>query len=387
MDSKKLRAWWWAKQGLDGSVAKAGMGGILAKTGWARSVGGAGPYATLFARCGATGAELDQAAARMELYELPSARGCTYVLGAEDFAFGLECAQAVDKNAELKIAIKLGATEPEIAKLCDGVVRELEKGERTPEELREALGKLVRNFGPEGVKKGMATTLPVALGRLQLAGEIRRVPLNGRFDTQRYRYARWKPGPFAKKPRPAPEVMRELARRYFAWVGPATMEEFQGFAGIGVKAGKETVEGLGLVEAEQGSGRWLLPEDADRFAKFVMPKEARYSLLSSLDSLFLLRRDAAGLADDVDVPRLEGHLSELESNGIVDRGRLIGLWEFDPAAGEIVWASWGKADKALKEVVARTEAWARALGDVRSFSLDSPKSRKPRLDALRKAAG
>jgi hypothetical protein len=188
------------------------------------------------------------------------------------------------------------------------------------------------------------------------------------------------------KARAAAEVMRELARRYFAWAGPATMEEFQAFAGIGVKAGKEAVEGLGLVEAEKGSGRWLLPQDAEAFAKFAAPKEPRYSLLSCLDSLFLLRRDAAGLADDVDVPKLEGHLSDLESNGIVDRGQLIGLWEFDPEAGEIVWVSWGKADKALKEAVERTQAWARELGDVRSFSLDSPKSRKPRLDALRQAA-
>jgi len=362
------------------------MGGILANTGWARSVGGAGPYATLFARCGATNKDVDAAAARMEVYELPSARGCTYVLGAEDFAFGLECAQAADKSAELKVAMKLGATEAEIAKLGDAVVKELDKGEKTPEELREALGKLVRNFGPEGVKKGLTTTLPVALGRLQLAGEIRRVPLNGRFDTQRYRYARWKPGPFAKKPRPVAEVMRDLARRYFAWTGPATMEEFQRFSGVGVKAAKDAVEGLGLVEVEKGSGRWLLPEDADAFAKFTAPKEPRYSLLSSLDGLFLLRRDAAGLADEVDLPRLEGHLSDLESNAIVDRGRVIGLWEFDPEAGEIVWASWVKVEKALKEKVARTEAWARELGDVRSFSLDSPKSRKPRLNALRKAA-
>ena len=167
----------------------------------------------------------------------------------------------------------------------------------------------------------------------------------------------------------------------------ATMEEFQWFSGLGVKAAKDAVEGLGLVEAEKGSGRWLLPEDAAAFAKFAAPKEARYSLLSSLDALFLLRRDVAGLTDDGDVKRVAGNLKDLESNAIVDRGRLVGLWEFDPDAGEIVWSSWVKADGALREAVARTEVWARAMGDVRSFSLDSPKSRKPRLDALRKAAG
>jgi hypothetical protein len=42
-------------------------------------------------------------------------------------------------------------------------------------------------------------------------------------------------------------------------------------------------------------------------------------------------------------------------------------------------------DKALAALVERTEAFVRDdLGDARSFSLDSPKSRTPRLDALRK---
>ena len=43
-------AWWWHRQGLDktgGSPAQ-----VLATTGWARSVGGANPYLSLFARAG-----------------------------------------------------------------------------------------------------------------------------------------------------------------------------------------------------------------------------------------------------------------------------------------------------------------------------------------------
>jgi hypothetical protein len=44
-------------------------------------------------------------------------------------------------------------------------------------------------------------------------------------------------------------------------------------------------------------------------------------------------------------------------------------------------------DAALKKAVQRTEEFVRGdLGDARSFSLDSPKSRTPRIEALRKAA-
>ncbi|MFZ0337450.1 MAG: hypothetical protein WAL45_05415, partial [Terracidiphilus sp.] len=72
---------------------------------------------------------------------------------------------------------------------------------------------------------------------------------------------------------------------------------------------------------------------------------------------------------------------------IVDRGRLVGLWEYDPAADSIAWLSFVKKDKALQEAVTRTENFVRRqLGDARSFSLDSPKSRAPRIAALRKSA-
>jgi hypothetical protein len=41
----------------------------------------------------------------------------------------------------------------------------------------------------------------------------------------------------------------------------------------------------------------------------------------------------------------------------------------------------------MKEAVAKTETYIREqLGDARSFSLDSPKSRAPRIVALRKVA-
>src|SRR5204862_4740145 len=83
-----------------------------------------------------------------------------------------------------------------------------------------------------------------------------------------------------------------------------------------------------------------------------------------------------------------GALVDLQANAILDRGRLIGYWEFDPEAGQIVAALFGgKKDKKLQVAIDATEAFVRdQLGDARTFSLDSPKSRKPKLDALRKLA-
>src|SRR5579883_282366 len=136
MDLKKLRAWWFHKQALDGRLQGQGPAQILAATGWARSVGGSAPYLTLFARGKISREAVDSAVAALEIHELPSARGCTYVLPAPDFALALAAAQPFE--GEMKVAYKLGVTDKEIAKLRDAVVRALEKEALDPDQIREA---------------------------------------------------------------------------------------------------------------------------------------------------------------------------------------------------------------------------------------------------------
>lgn len=68
-----------------------------------------------------------------------------------------------------------------------------------------------------------------------------------------------------------------------------------------------------------------------------------------------------------------GGLSDLPSHAIFDRGRLIGLWEYDPASKSIAWSTFGVRDKHLTAAVKQTETFILdQLGDARSFSLDSP---------------
>ena len=260
MDTAKLRAWYAHRQGLDGSLAGKSSAEILERSGWARSVGGVSPYLTLFSRAGISREQADAAAAQLKIYELPSARGCTYVLPASDFALGLAAGQGFD--SDMKAAVKLGVTQKEIAKLCDAVVAALEEGPLGTEELRQATGKAVRNLGEEGKKKGVSTTLPLALGELQASGDIRRVPTNGRFDQQRYQYALWRPNPLRGFKLSSEQVQTELARKYFAWTGPASVADFQAFAGLGVKATQAALQPIKLEAVEVGPGdtRLLLPQ-------------------------------------------------------------------------------------------------------------------------------
>ena len=183
----------------------------------------------------------------------------------------------------------------------------------------------------------------------------------------------------------------ELARRYFQWTGPATLAEFQWFSALGVKAAKAAIEPLGLRDA--GEGRLLPAALVDELAAYTLPKEPRYALVSSIDSSLLLRRDTKSMLDGEDLRslvqgekgRIElGSLADLPSHAILDRGRIAGLWEFDTETESIVWATFRKPDAALKKAVKEMEEFVRTgLGDARSFSLDSPKSRAPRVASLR----
>jgi hypothetical protein len=393
--AQKLRAWWSHVQGLDGTLMGKKPAEVLPRTGWARSIGGTAPYLTLFARAGTSREAADRAVAGLEIHELPAARGCTYVVPAADFALALRVGEAFG-DAEMKVAAKLGVTEKEVAKLCEAVVKALEQAALGPDEIREQVGKAARSLGEEGKKKGLSTTLPLALGKLQSAGEIRRVPLNGRLDQQRYRYTLWRPNPLAAFRLSPEETSIELARRYFSWIGPATVADFQEFAGLGVKAAKAAVEPLKLEPLEAGDDRMLTPAARAKFEAFTAPKEARYVLVSSLDGISLLRRDRTSLIDEADLaqkifsgaPGSAGSpLWDVVTSAIFDRGRVVGLWGYDTAAESIVWTAVIKKNKDLEAAVARTQAYVRTqLGDVRVSPLDSPKSRAPRIEALRKAA-
>ena len=81
-----------------------------------------------------------------------------------------------------------------------------------------------------------------------------------------------------------------------------------------------------------------------------------------------------------------GSMVHLPSPAILDRGRLVGLWEYNPQSQSIAWTSLIRSNADLEHAVRRTEEFIRTdSGDARSFSLDNPASRAPRIQALRQA--
>ena len=382
---EQLRAWWWHRQGLDGSLAGLAPAEVLARTGWARSVGGANPYLTLFARAGLSRVDIDNAVAALDIYELPSARGCTYVVPAADFGLALQVGRGAPEG-EVATVAKLGVPRAELDTLCAAVLDAVARGPLDPAELKAVLGDRVRNLGEAGKKKGVTTTLPVALGLLQASGELRRVPVDGRLDQQRYAYVRWDAPDSGL---PDDEARVELVRRHLGWTGGASVAHLRWFTGFPARDVKSALAALEPVEIAEGI--LALPGDAKSYADHQAPDLPQYALLAGIDALILLRRDVPSLLapEDLDRPvpgsdRVLGKHTDLPDHAIFDRGRLVGLWQFEVDGQRIAWWTFESVDeRALLSEVERTEAFIREeLGDARSFSLDSPKSRAPRVAAL-----
>lgn len=390
-DRTRLAAYLAHRQGLLGPKARLDPAEVLERFGWARTAGGANPYLTAFSRARIRREEMDQALADRLVEEVPSARSCTYLLPASEVWIGLRAAEG-GSLAEQRRGEKVGVMAEETEALCGAVLTALEAGPLAPKDLRSVLGDQVRSLGDAGKKQGFSTNLPLALGKLQEEGKIGRVPLDGRLDNERYSYRLWLGSPLESAP-DRDEAFRRLALRYWDWIGFASLAQFRWFTGIGVKAALAATEGLGLVEA--GADELLAtPATIEEFRDFRAPDVPDCRLVTSMDSLFLLRREVVSFFGEEGLGQYEalsgkgmasGGLADLEYNAILDRGTIVGLWEFDPGEGKIVYSAWGGEATPISETVEETEEMIREdLGDCRSFSLDSPKSRKPRLDALRR---
>lgn len=388
----RLQSFWEARQ-FPGSQSSAAE--CFETTGWARSVGGANPYLTANSRTKCSVQALHEAANSVQICELPAARGCTYVVPAAHFACALTVGASFGQT-EIKTAEKyLNFSRSELEVLCGNVLDALDAGPLDPASLRQSLGEKVRSFGEEGKKRGTTTSLPLALGLLQSLGEIRRISADGRFDSQRYRYEKWSSGPLAGRSLTESEADAMLAQLYWKWTGIASIAHFRWFSGFNVKRANAAVCDLDLKPIQPDSKLLARPHVVDEFASWRGQTNTVYRFLSSIDSLVLLRRDLPSILRPQDLTRQAsngskekamGALADLDSHPIFFNGVVVGLWEFDLESQTIAAWSFVEPSAELKQAKQETEEFIFAeLGDFRSFSLDSPESRKPRIQKLREA--
>jgi len=395
VDPNKLRAYLAHRQGLLEFSTKTNRE-VLKDHGWARSVGGHNIYITLFSRNQCRKAKAEEDAKNMEIYEFASARGCTHFLPKDDFQTGIKAGQGFNDASAIRTAKnKLGFTDENLAELKSGILSALENGALDTTGIKKVLGDLVMNFGEAGKKIGQTTSLSLGLLSLQAEGKIRRVPPEWRLEAQTYSYQLFDNGPDVGDSYSKEEAYADLAKMYWNWVGVANLGHFQWFSGLGVGASKAATADIGLVPLD-GTDLLIREDDIDDFRNFEAPSQPVYRLITNLDGLFLHRRDLQALIAPEDknreVPTEKGKgglltAQDLNNHAIIDRGRLIGLWEYEVGTQSLAYATFVPMTAALEAEIKRTEAYIRdELGDCRCFSLDSPKSRQAVIDSIRAMA-
>jgi Winged helix DNA-binding domain len=389
---EKIRAYLAHRQGLLEFSTKSNRE-VLRDIGWVRSVGGHNIYMALFARNQCTKQQAEHDAKNHEIYEFASARGCTYFLPKDDFQVGIKAGQGFNDASSLRTAkTKLGYTDENHAELKAGILRALKKGALDTNGIKKELGELIINFGEVGKKVGQTTSLSLGLLSLQAEAQIRRVPKDWALEAQSYQYELFSNAPNVTNSYGKDQCYADLAERYWNWIGLANLTHFQWFSGLGVGAAKKATEGLNLVPVE-GADLLIHADNLDEFREFEVPKDPVYRLVMALDSFFLLRREVESFFDPKDLvgqgpnEKRGGALVasyDLRNHAIIDRGRIIGLWEYEVSSQSLVTALFVPMNDELQGEIRRTEAFIRnELGDCRSFSLDSQKSRQATIDVLK----
>jgi hypothetical protein len=404
---EQARAFWCAKQGLSPHI-DAPVTSVVERTGWVRTLGGVDVYLATRARCpGMRRADLDDAVARGELHVLPAARGCIYLVPESDRALALSFAASLARPRAERDLEKVGMSWQELEALSQLVLEALATTPMTTNALRKALPEgAVRSLGDAGKKLGMSSPLPAVLRELEFDGRIERTLEEGRLDTERYV---WRVAPPARRDQilavsedPAARLAGVI-RRFLEMSGPVSIKALADWSGAGMrdcKAALGTLPAVPVSIAGMREPAWVLDTDVDALAAAAPPEDLGFAFLSVGDNLAVVYGGPAVFVDpghhdrpvdswgngDRMVPlgeaRYLGHRMLLLGN------RIVGFWEYDPVATEIMCRTLDPlpselAGRLIDESESLTAFLRDDVGHGRSFSLDTDEALHQRAQALR----
>lgn len=406
----QARAYWFARQGLavPASAAEA-PAEVVARTGWLRTVGGADGYIAAHARRADgvdTRADLDAAAARRDLVLTPAVRGCIYIVPRRDAGLALAAAAAQARARTVADAAKAGVAAAELADVGAAVVEALAGGPLSTDGVRRALPDgVVRGLGEAGKRVGVSSPLPPALRLLEFDGRIVRQPEGDRLDTERYRW-HLADGPAGPSALDGDGLARALAERFFAFAGPATRDDFATWSGLpkrDVDAALTAAAGALAPVAVDGYAETAWMPAADLADLVAAGPSDRVALLGFEDNFTALHGPIGTVVaprhHDVVVeqwgrlgPTRLGEARHAHRRAIVAGGAVAGWWEYDPAAGAVVTATFEPLPAAQSAALARAaddvgRLLRDDLGHGRMSSIDSEASVAERAASVQAMAG
>lgn len=387
----------------------AGAGSIadvLERTGFVRTLGGIEVYLATRARIPTARArEVDAMVAAGQAQVVPAVRGCIYLVAKKHVPLALRVADLLSARTREREQEKAGIRGGELVELGRGVLDLLGKGPLSTDAIRKGLpAGAVRSLGDAGKKVGVSSPLPAALRLLEFEGKIERTLEGGKVDTERYLWRQAVRNPFdgAKLPDDPIELYARLATIFFRAAGTSTVRVFAEWAGIGLREGQTAVERARLVQVAVDGIDEPSYASAERLDTLAAASGDGVGFLPFEDNLIALHGGPALLVDPqfhaIPVPAWGmsaagtlGATKHMSTRGIVAEGRLVGLWEVDPATKQTAMAVY---DWVAPSTYTRIEALAREtsrfiseeLGHGRSFTLDSDETLGERAELIRRIA-
>ena len=329
----------------------------------------------------------------LRIHELPTARGCTYVLGREDFAWALSLGRTPQKPSGCWPGWAWTAAKSRCSKSRSCTPSPRPKARWTPSSSRTCWAIRSGTSARRAKRRAPPPPCPRPWASCRQTAGSGACPSTAAWTSSAT------PTPCGSLPpalghgrRPRPQ----LIGRYLGWTGGATLKQSQWFTGFTVAHSKAALADVGAVETVppptvRCSG--CCPTTSSASPRSTQPEEEQIQLLAGTDSLVLLRRNSADLfaEEDRDKKVLDSTLAlqaDLPDHPILDRGRIIGLWQYDPGQGG---SRTGSSTAPLPQRSSASPRWRPGSGTSWAISAPSAWTRRPsrqdRIDALDAANG
>lgn len=278
---------------------------------------------------GLLASDVDAELARGAIVRTWAMRGTLHLLHREDAPWVVDLVEAANRAKARSLHKHLELDAASLARSVEVICGTLEGGRAL--QRKEVFAAVeAAGISTEGLRGSFMLYEAAHLGLICLG------PIAGKQDT--YILAdEWLP---ASKPKPREEAIAELALRYFLSHGPATLEDFVWWSGLGVREARQGItdvaDELERVAFEDKE-YWLGQGDiggADHAGTMLLP---------GFDEYLIAYRNRSHILE-------EAHSSKvISSNGIfrpfiLHAGRVVGTWKLDK--GKVKIEAWGAFDEA-----------------------------------------
>ncbi len=343
---EQLNAWRMHRQWLDRPFKGRRLLDLVRSVGWIHSPGCSSPYLSLWARSDKfRPANLDRLVFKeKKLVRLETLRGCTMLVPREDAPIALRVRSRTFTDLAREARALLPIKEKELDQLKSAIIRAMEGGSTTRDEIRDAVpSHLVRDFPLRLKRIGLTESVSLAMRVLEEDGRIVKVQSIKHLNSTEYTYQLLsnvlpEVDPFELK---TDIANIELARLYFRSEGPARVKDFAWWAGINVTDAMRAAEAVQpalkpIKVAHSKDEFYLSGNDLEEFADFT-PDKSTVNLIPYRDIYLKGQREVVDRfvsADHSDKPfaRWRGKLMDDPIATVISNGQVVGVWEWDSTA-------------------------------------------------------